>query len=300
MLCIGVLAGAIAAQALVGTDAQAQTITLSTNATIGVPVGPTMVSVPVNVLGNVVNLNVNVTGTAGGVTLLPTTVTMPVTINGNAASLTLNVAPGTIPILGGQSTISLPITITLPPDLLPAVVNSTASTIANRRNDNLLGLDLGLERQVDLLTGPGSDTTSVWSDPMALGRMRLGEVFSSGTSRDPFNSDQLSFAASMQQARQNNANLPSGLDAGACRPPPVKSPFDIWAEGSFARFEDGSEASQREGHWGVLFVGADYRVSPDLLIGALASFDDAQQDLTGLASKARSTGWMVGPMPQCG
>jgi len=125
--------------------------------------------------------------------------------------------------------------------------------------------------------------------------MRLGEVFSSGTSRDPFNSDQLSFAASMQQTRQNNANLPSGLDAGACRPPPVKSPFDIWAEGSFARFEDGSEASQREGHWGVLFVGADYRVSPDLLIGALASFDDAQQDLTGLASKARSTGWMVGP-----
>jgi hypothetical protein len=36
-------------------------------------------------------------------------------------------------------------------------------------------------------------------------------------------------------------------------------------------------------------------VSPNLLIGALASFDDAQQDLTGLASKARSTGWMVGP-----
>jgi hypothetical protein len=122
-------------------------------------------------------------------------------------------------------------------------------------------------------------------------------VLNTGSSRDPFNGDQISFATSLQQARQDNAsaNQPYGLGAGSRRPPPAKSPFDIWAEGSFARFEDGNEASQREGHWGVLFVGADYRVSPNLLIGALASFDDAQQDLTGLSSKARSTGWMVGP-----
>ena len=278
--------------------AQAQTINLSTNATINVPLisGPTAVTVPVNVLGNVVSLNVNVTGTPGSVSLLPTTVTLPVTINGSTVNLSLNV-PGTIPILGGQSTINLPIAITLPPALLPAVIGSTGSLISNRRNDTLLGLDLGLDRQVDLLTGSGTDATSVWSDPMALGGMRLGEMFNSGGSRDPFNSDQISFAASLQQTRQDNAaaNLPSGLGAVSRRPPPAKSPFDIWAEGSFARFEDGNEASERQGHWGVLFVGADYRVSPDLLIGALASFDDAQQDLSGLGGKARSTGWMVGP-----
>ena len=293
---LSICVAAIAALAPVG--AQAQTINLSTNTTINVPVigGTTTVSVPVNVLGNVVNLNVNVTGAAGGVNLLPTTVTLPVTIDGNTVNLSLNV-PGTIPILGGQTTISLPIAITLPPELLPAVISSTGSILSSRRNDTLLGLDLGLDRQVDLLTGSGTDATSVWSDPMALGGMRLGEVFNSGGSRDPFNGDQLSFAASAQQTRQGNAatNLPSGLGAGSRRPPPAKSPFDVWAEGSFARFEDGNEASQREGHWGVLFVGADYRVSPDLLIGALASFDDAQQDLNGLASKARSTGWMVGP-----
>jgi hypothetical protein len=206
LLCIRVCGAAIAALAPVA--AQAQTINLSTNATINVPViGTTTISVPVNVLGNVVNLNVNVSGAPGGVNLQPTSVTLPVTVNGNTVNLSLNVSPGLVPILGGQ-TISLPIAITLPPELLPAVVNSTASIIANRRNDTLLGLDLGLERQVDLLTGSGTDATSVW---------------------------------------------------------------------------------------GVLFVGADYRVSPDLLIGALASFDDAQQDLNGLAGKARSTGWMVGP-----
>jgi outer membrane autotransporter protein len=297
LLCVRVCAAAIAALvcAAGGSVAQAQLINLSTNTTINVPIvsGTTTISVPVNVLGNVVNLNVNVTGTGSAVTLPTTNVT--VTINGSPVNLSLNVAGGPIPILGGQ--ISLPIAITLPPGLLSDVIGSTGSMISNRRNDTLLGLDLGLDRQVDLLTGSGTDATSVWSDPMALGGMRLGEVFNSGSSRDPFNSDQISFATSLQQTRQNNAaaNLPSGLGAVSRRPPPAKSPFDIWAEGSFARFEDGNEASQREGHWGVLFVGADYRVSRDLLIGALASFDDAQQDLTGLASKARSTGWMVGP-----
>jgi hypothetical protein len=151
--------------------AQAQTINLSTNAIINVPViiGPTTVSVPVNVLGNVVNLNVNVTGTPGGVNLLPSSVTLPVTISGSTVSLSLNVTPGSIPIVGGQTTISLPIAITLPTAVLPAVLGSTGSIISNRRNDTLLGLDLGLDRQVDLLTGSGTDATSVWSDPMALG-----------------------------------------------------------------------------------------------------------------------------------
>jgi hypothetical protein len=275
--------------------AQAQLINLSTNTTINVPIvsGTTTISVPVNVLGNVVNLNVSVTGTGSGINLPTTSVTLPVTINGNTVDVSLNLVGGIIP--GGE--ISLPIVITLPPDLLTDVIGGTGSIISNRRNDILLGLDLGLDRQIDLLTDAGTDSSSVWSDPMALGGMRLGEMFNSGSGRDPFNGDQISFATSLQQARQNNAatNLPSGLGAVSRRPPPAKSPFDIWAEGSVARFEDGNEASQREGHWGVLFVGADYRVSPHLLVGALASFDDAQQDLTGLASKARSTGWMVGP-----
>jgi hypothetical protein len=248
---LGALAAYICVCAAGSSSAQAQTVNLSTNATINVPVisGPTTVSVPVNVLGNVVNLNVNVTGTPGGLNLLPTSVTLPVTISGSTVSLSLNVTAGTIPILGGQTTISLPIGITLPTAVLPAVLGSTGSIISNRRNDTLLGLDLGLERQVDLLTGSGTDATSVWSDPMALGGMRLGDVLNTGSSRDPLNGDQISFATSLQQARQDNAsaNQPYGLGAASRRSPPAKSPFDIWAEGSFARFEDGNEASQREG-----------------------------------------------------
>ena len=209
--------------------AQAQ-INLSTTINVPVIVGPTTVSVPVNVLGTVVNLNVGVTGAPGGLNLLPTSVTVPVTINGSSVNLSLNVAGGIIPVAGGQLTVNLPIAITLPTALLPDVIGSTGSILSSRRNDTLLGLDLGLDRQVDLLTGSGTDATSVWSDPMALGGMRLGEVFNSGGSRDPFNGDQMSFAASLQQTRQGNAagNLPSGLPVWARarvgrRPPSPRS-----------------------------------------------------------------------------
>lgn len=283
--------------------AQAQTINLSTNATINVPVigGTTTVNVPVNVLGNLVNLNVNVTGAPSGVNLLPSNVTLPVTINGNTIDLSLNVSPVTIPIVGGQLTITLPIAITLPTEVLTAVVSATGAIISARRNDTLLGLDLGLDRQIDLLAGSSADTTSVWSDPMAHGGMRLGgflgDAFNTGNGRDPFDADQVSIATSLQQTRQANAaaDPPYGLGARSRPPPPAKSPFDIWVEGSFAGFGDGSGASERHGHWGVLFVGADYRVSRDLLVGALLQFDSSQQEFETLASNARSSGWMAGP-----
>ena len=284
--------------------AHAQTINLSTNATINVPIigGTTTVNVPVNVLGNLVNLNVNVAGTPGGVNLLPTNVTLPVTINGNTIDLSLNVSPGTIPIVGGQLTITLPIAITLPTEALTAIVSTTGAIISARRNDMLLGLDLGLDRQIDLLAGATADTMSVWSEPMALGGMRLGgflgDALSSGNGRDPFSTDQVSFATSLQQVRQVNAaaGLPYGLGATTRPPPPAKSPFDIWVEGSFARFEDGSGSSERHGHWGVLFVGADYRVSRDLLVGALVQFDSSAQEFETLAKQRpqqRLDGWAL-------
>jgi hypothetical protein len=282
--------------------AHAQLIKLSADATINVPIigGTSTVSVPLNVLGNTVNLNVNVQGSPGGVNLLPSNVTLPVTINGRTIDVALNVTPGAIPILGGLPTITLPIGITLPTDVLTDVVATTGAIVSVRRNDVLLGLDLGLDRQIDLLAGSSADATSIWSDPIAAEGMRLGGFASNGfmSGRDQFDAEQVSFATSLSQTRQANAapaGPPYGLGATTRSPPPVKSPFDIWVEGSFATFEDGSGLSQRDGHWGVLFVGADYRVSRNLLIGALVQFDSSTQDFEPLASKAHSSGWMVGP-----
>lgn len=283
---------------------KAQTITLSTNVRIDVPVipGTSNVIVPVNVLGSTVNLNVNVVGTPGGINLLPTNLTLPVNIVGRTLDLTLNVFPGTVPIVGGLPTINVPITVTLPTAVLAGAVSTLNAVAAVRHNDALLGLNMGLDRQIDLLAGPSDDAGRGWSEPAALGGMRLSgiaiDAFSAGLSgRGGVESDQISFATSLHQMRHaNSANGPPyGLGAMARPPPPPKSAFDIWAEGSFSWFSDGSGSSERHGHWGVLYVGADYRLSRDVLIGTLVQFDRSSHEFETFASSARSSGWMAGP-----
>jgi outer membrane autotransporter protein len=45
----------------------------------------------------------------------------------------------------------------------------------------------------------------------------------------------------------------------------------------------------------VLYVGADYLLAPQLLLGTLVQFDDTEQDFDQLSQKAGTTGWMAGP-----
>ena len=71
--------------------------------------------------------------------------------------------------------------------------------------------------------------------------------------------------------------------------------FDIWAEGRFTYFDDDSANAEANGHFGVLYFGADYVLSPSLLIGALVQFDDTSEVSTSLTTRIHGKGWMVGP-----
>src|SRR5262249_28676740 len=46
---------------------------------------------------------------------------------------------------------------------------------------------------------------------------------------------------------------------------------------------------------GLLFVGSDYRITPDMIVGALVQFDWAEDETGPLASKVEGRGWMAGP-----
>ena len=46
---------------------------------------------------------------------------------------------------------------------------------------------------------------------------------------------------------------------------------------------------------GILYLGADYRLSPALLVGALVQFDGADQKLDQIGGRVQDEGWMVGP-----
>ncbi len=66
--------------------------------------------------------------------------------------------------------------------------------------------------------------------------------------------------------------------------------FDIWAEGTLARFD----AAGGEGYFGIFHGGADYLVTPDILLGISVQVDVIDMEFAGSAG-AYGVGFMVGP-----
>jgi hypothetical protein len=85
-----------------------------------------------------------------------------------------------------------------------------------------------------------------------------------------------------------------GINAGHLISP-EQSDFDIWAEGHFTYFEDGTTGSETNGHFGVLYLGVDYILTPNLLVGALVQIDSMEQTSSELSTKVDGVGWMAGP-----
>ena len=73
------------------------------------------------------------------------------------------------------------------------------------------------------------------------------------------------------------------------------SPWDVWVEGRFSGFNDDAGSLDRDGHVGVLYLGGDYRITPDMILGGLAQFDWAKDDSGVIDSSVDGHGWMVGP-----
>ena len=278
---------------------------------------PVTITVPTNVLGNIVNVPVNlVTGTlTNTLNVLPTTINVPINILGNTVNVTVNVPTTTVTVtssvLSGPVTVSVPVGVNAPISInlpigggLVGTINAVDAIVAVRRNDALLGLDLGLDRQIDILTsgnGHWGDSGDLWSEPSSLGGPRpsgaMLDGWGSGTS-SRLASFSETFATSMQQARQANAasfGEPYGLGAASRAAPPARPAFDVWVEGAISRFSDGSDQSERHGQVGVVYVGADYRLSPNVLIGTLVQFNETSHDFDSLQAGGSDSGWMIGP-----
>jgi len=85
-----------------------------------------------------------------------------------------------------------------------------------------------------------------------------------------------------------------GINAGHLISP-KQSDLDIWAEGQFTYFEDGTAGSETSGHFGVLYLGVDYVLTPNLLVGALVQIDSMEQSSSDLSTKVDGIGWLAGP-----
>lgn len=180
--------------------------------------------------------------------------------------------PGELPPLPGGVQLPNVLPILFPncgeltvPCLVEAI-NAVGAKVMQRRNDLLLGLDLGLDRQIDLLAGANGDGPPAWSKAAGLGgpAMHLG--------------------------------APMYAVGGSTRAaqPAIRPAFGVWTEGYYYRFTDDGPLGS-DGHSGVIYVGADYMLTSSVLLGAMVQFDQTQQDFSGFGGRAGSDGWMVGP-----
>jgi len=145
--------------------------------------------------------------------------------------------------------------------------------------------------------GSGLGNATGLGNAMGLGAGGLG-----GDAIEASGGKSIQFSQSLSRLRQQAAQSQMqrdrmALGAGEAYPLAYQtaSPWDLWVEGRYSAFNDDNGNLDRDGHVGVLYVGGDYRVAENMIVGVLAQFDWAKDDSGILASKVKGNGWMVGP-----
>ena len=134
---------------------------------------------------------------------------------------------------------------------------------------------------------------------MGLGGGGLGDdpVDTSGGKTIQFSQSLSQLRRQAVQAQMNKDRMALGAGDGGALPPAYSStsPWDVWVEGRYSAFEDSAADLGRNGHVGLLYVGGDYRIASNVIVGALVQFDWSKEDYSVIFSKAQGNGWMVGP-----
>jgi len=138
-----------------------------------------------------------------------------------------------------------------------------------------------------------------FGNAMALGASRFDDADAAA-----MGSHAIQFAGSLSKMRRDAASarmekerMALGAGDGGVLPLAYESysPWDIWVEGRYSAFDDDAGNLNRDGHVGVLYVGGDYRVTQNMIVGALVQFDWSKDSSDALASKVDGNGWMAGP-----
>lgn len=88
------------------------------------------------------------------------------------------------------------------------------------------------------------------------------------------------------------SELLAAMNPGAKKDPGI---LDFWFEGRYLNYDTGNmNLRESDGNFSVMYFGSQYMFGPDIMIGALAQFDQTGEAL-GSENKASASGWMMGP-----
>ena len=111
-------------------------------------------------------------------------------------------------------------------------------------------------------------------------------------------SQMMKFHADAEDRKAQAALAGDGMALNASNVPKSRrrfNPLDIWVEGQFQSFTDDRNKADTDGHFSVFYLGTDYVVSPQFLIGALVQYDTMQQTSQTQGYDIKGKGWMAGP-----
>ena len=74
-----------------------------------------------------------------------------------------------------------------------------------------------------------------------------------------------------------------------------KGRFDVWVEAHYNWYDDNLGGANRDGEFGVVYVGADYLLTPNFLFGFIGQYDHIQEDSRVTSTEFEGDGWMIGP-----
>ena len=159
-------------------------------------------------------------------------------------------------------------------------VNSRAAAslaIANfltTRNELVLSHQPDSQRRIDRLNGGSGGGGSV----------SIGGLNVPGASAFPM-------MVSFNRREGHVSTSLSMLGSGDRKPGDKSDAVDVWVEAQFSRVRSG----EQKGDFQIAYVGADWKVSKDLLIGGLVQLDELKWDDALAAGQADGKGWMAGP-----
>jgi outer membrane autotransporter protein len=183
------------------------------------------------------------------------------------------------------------------------ISNDPGNVSLSQRNNGTGGTanagGLGFANKMDAGTssmGLGRPQGAPWS--FAGSRLGQGDDDAPGQRPMQFRtslSEMARMADRAKAAQEREAGV-LGLSAtGTLAAQRAPSPLDIWLEGRYIGFNDDAARLDRKGVLGIVYLGADYLVHPNILVGALVQQDWASDGSAVLRSDVDGRGWMAGP-----
>jgi outer membrane autotransporter protein len=145
--------------------------------------------------------------------------------------------------------------------------------------------------------GLGASLGSNLGDATGHGAAHLNdtEAASTGSNSIQFSQSLSGLRRQATAAQMERMSLGAGDGGALPLAYEISSPWDVWVEGRYSGFSDDAGNIDRDGHVGLLYVGGDYRVAENMIVGVLAQFDWSKDDSGVLNSKVDGNGWMIGP-----